>query len=192
MTFEELLDFVNNKMRMSHVYQPLVLEFLVQSGGKATLRHLATMMAAADEAAVGFYANKILTMPLPVLREHGAVEKDGDLVSLTAGELTYEQRVAIVAACESRIARFLAERGEGVCSGLIETLPVPESIRYQVLARDRKCLLCGSGPEKIQLQVDHIIPRSQGGGNDISNLQVLCATCNRGKSNRDDRDFNQS
>ena len=192
MTFDELIDFVNNKMRMSHVYQPLVLEFLAQSGGKATLHQLATMMAAADEAAVSFYSNKINTMPIPVLRERGAVHSDGDLIALTTDELTYEQRAALIAACESRIARFLAERGEGVWSGLIETLPVPESIRYQVLARDRKCLLCGAGPDAIQLQVDHIIPRSQGGSNDIANLQVLCATCNRGKSNRDDRDFNQS
>ncbi len=32
---------------------------------------------------------------------------------------------------------------------------------------------------------------SRGGGNDISNLQVLYATCNRGKSNHGDRDFHQ-
>ena len=189
MTFEELLDFVNNKMRMSHVYQPLVIEFLAQSGGTATLRQLATNMAAADEAAVGFYANKISTMPVPVLKEHGAVTRDGEVISLTTSQLTYEQRATLVAACEARIAKFLAERGAGVWSGLIETLPVPESIRYEVLRRDRKCLLCGAGPDRIQLQVDHIIPRSKGGSNDLSNLQVLCATCNRGKSNRDDESF---
>jgi len=188
-TFEELLDFVNNKMRMSHVYQPLVIEFLAQSGGSATLRQLATTMAAADEAAVGFYANKISTMPVPVLKERGAVTRDGEVISLTTSQLTYEQRATLVAACEVRIAKFLAERGAGVWSVLIETLPVPESIRYEVLKRDRKCLLCGAGPDQIQLQVDHIIPRSKGGSNDLSNLQVLCATCNRGKSNRDDESF---
>jgi len=188
-TFEELLDFVNNKMRMSHVYQPLVIEFLAQSGGTATLRQLATNMAAADEAAVGFYANKISTMPVPVLKERGAVTRDGEVISLTTSQLTYEQRATLVAACEVRIAKFLAERGAGVWSVLIETLPVPESIRYEVLKRDRKCLLCGAGPDQIQLQVDHIIPRSKGGSNDLSNLQVLCATCNRGKSNRDDESF---
>jgi hypothetical protein len=189
MTFDDLLDFVNNRMRMQHVYQPLVLEFLAESGGSATLRQIATLMASADEAAVEFYMNRIETMPLPVLASHGVVEGHGELVCLSVGKLTYEQRSALVAACEQRIAGFLAERGIGVWSGLIETLPVPESIRYQVLARDRKCVLCGAGPETIQLQVDHVIPRSKGGSNDLTNLQVLCATCNRGKSNRDNTDF---
>jgi hypothetical protein len=188
-TFEELLDFVKNKMRMSHVYQPLVIEFLAQSGGSATLRQLATIMAAADEAAVSFYEKKITTMPLPVLKERGAVVREGEVISLTASSLTYEQRALLVAACEARIAEFLTERGAGVWSGLIETLPVPENIRYEVLKRDRKCLLCGAGPDQIQLQVDHIVPRSKGGSNELSNLQVLCATCNRGKSNRDDESF---
>ena len=189
MTFEELLEFVNNRMRMAHVYQPLVLEFLADSGGTATVRQLAVAMAAADEAAIDWYENKIDEMPVPVLSNHGVVTRDGPLVRLATEPLSYQQRAQLVAACEARIARFLDERGIGVWSGLVESLPVPESIRYQVLARDRKCVLCGAGPETVQLQVDHITPRSRGGSNDLTNLQVLCATCNRGKSNRDDTDF---
>jgi ATP adenylyltransferase len=33
MTFEELVDFIENKMRMSHVYQPLLIKSLVDAGG---------------------------------------------------------------------------------------------------------------------------------------------------------------
>jgi 5-methylcytosine-specific restriction protein A len=39
----------------------------------------------------------------------------------------------------------------------------------------RKCKKCGS-LEKLTIQ--HIIPRCLGGGHDISNLEILCFTCN--------------
>jgi hypothetical protein len=37
-TFDDLLKFVESELRMSHVYQPLLISFLVDSGGAATVR----------------------------------------------------------------------------------------------------------------------------------------------------------
>ena len=31
------------------------------------------------------------------------------------------------------------------------------------------------------LEVDHIVPKNQGGSDDLSNLQALCFRCNAGK-----------
>lgn len=59
---------------------------------------------------------------------------------------------------------------------------------WDVLARDKwKCLSCGRSAREdgVLLEVDHIIPRSKGGSDDINNLQTLCKKCNIGKSNRD-------
>ncbi len=39
MTFEELVDFIENKMRMSHVYQPLLIKSLVEAGSKKINGH---------------------------------------------------------------------------------------------------------------------------------------------------------
>jgi 5-methylcytosine-specific restriction endonuclease McrA len=44
-----------------------------------------------------------------------------------------------------------------------------------------RCQRCGSGND---LHVDHITPVSKGGSDDLSNLQVLCRTCNLQKGSR--------
>ena len=61
---------------------------------------------------------------------------------------------------------------------------IPGWLRYQVLARDRRCLLCGATKDDTKLHVDHIVPWSQGGPTELDNLQTLCARCNLGKGNR--------
>ncbi|NTV45830.1 MAG: HNH endonuclease [Chlorobiales bacterium] len=81
----------------------------------------------------------------------------------------------------------------------IPELPVLDSYSFiraglwwSVLARDNwKCRSCGRSAKEngITLEVDHIIPRSKGGTNDISNLQTLCKKCNIGKSNKDSTDL---
>lgn len=59
-------------------------------------------------------------------------------------------------------------------------IEIPESDRMAVLSVGA-CVYCGS---RELLTVDHVIPWSWGGSNDLSNLQCLCWPCNQGKSNR--------
>ena len=62
-----------------------------------------------------------------------------------------------------------------------------DSLRFKVLKRDGyKCRICGiSASEGAILEVDHIIPVSNGGKSTIDDLQTLCKSCNRGKSDKD-------
>jgi len=46
------------------------------------------------------------------------------------------------------------------------------------------CAACETHFEPRNLEVDHIIARSQGGTDHIENLQLLCGSCNRIKGNR--------
>lgn len=61
---------------------------------------------------------------------------------------------------------------------------ISKRLRFEVLKRDRfTCQYCGEKPPKVPLEIDHIIPVSKGGKNEIQNLVVSCFDCNRGKSN---------
>ena len=71
--------------------------------------------------------------------------------------------------------------------GLIDSVPeyrrepIPQSVKNDVWNRDGgKCVQCGLSNG---LEFDHIIPISKGGANTYRNLQLLCESCNRQKSN---------
>lgn len=47
---------------------------------------------------------------------------------------------------------------------------------------NRKCVYCKKG--NIPLEIEHVIPKSRGGSNRISNLTLACTECNLEKGNR--------
>jgi hypothetical protein len=62
-------------------------------------------------------------------------------------------------------------------------LPVSKRTRYEILRRDQyTCRFCGASAPWVLLEIDHVIPRSEGGTDAPENLQVLCVDCNAGKS----------
>lgn len=59
---------------------------------------------------------------------------------------------------------------------------IREDVRIFVWRRDEgRCVQCGS---QENLEFDHVIPISKGGNNTARNIQLLCETCNRRKSDR--------
>ena len=58
--------------------------------------------------------------------------------------------------------------------------PIADDVRMFVWRRDQgRCVNCGC---KRDLEFDHIVPVSKGGSGTVRNIQLLCALCNREKS----------
>ena len=72
--------------------------------------------------------------------------------------------------------------------GVLKRVNIPTWVKRAVFHRDRgTCSLCQkdvSGMVSAQpaQQYDHIIPLAMGGLNDVTNIQLLCQTCNATKS----------
>ena len=61
---------------------------------------------------------------------------------------------------------------------------IPKGMRKEVFKRDNyTCVQCGASKEDgATLHIDHIIPVSRGGTDELDNLQTLCSDCNLNKS----------
>ena len=61
--YNRLLDFLGQKMRMSHVYQPVMLEVLLAHGGTASVHDIAASILTHDESQIDYYEEIVKRMP---------------------------------------------------------------------------------------------------------------------------------
>lgn len=195
MNFEELEEFIKHKMKMTHVYQPLMIKTLLESGGTATPEDIARGFLNEDRAQLEYYTKIAKRWPSVILRKHAVVEYSGRDKSgrfrLLLDQITPKQRERLVELCDLRLKEYV----DGILRlpwynrrGIREH--VPGNIRYDVLAKSGGvCVACGVSTLERALEVDHIVPVNAGGTNDMSNLQALCYKCNAQKRDRDDTNF---
>lgn len=175
-----LKDFLLTKMKMSGLYQPVIIKHLVLGNGKAKLEDIAKELTTLDEEAIDDYVQKLRVHPKAVLKKHGIaeIEKDAYQLIMELGDT----KDVLLKICELKITEFIDQRGliPGKSSGW-------GSKRVNLLSEHPFCRLCGARPSRnntVELDIDHIEPASLGGSDERENLQVLCAQCNRAKGNQ--------
>ncbi|PCI27720.1 MAG: HNH endonuclease, partial [SAR324 cluster bacterium] len=67
------------------------------------------------------------------------------------------------------------------------TLAGYETKEYLLEKWNRTCVYCGA--QNVPLEIEHIIPKSKGGSNRISNLTLACVPCNQKKGNQPVEEF---
>lgn len=180
-------------MSLSHVYQPLMIRTILMGGGAATRRQIAAAFLAADVSQLEYYDHIAAGYPTTTLKRHGIITHHRRVYRLSEAfdGLTEWERTALIAVCDHRVADYVAHRQDRIWRHRGQNFdPVPGTQRYAILARAKgRCEACGVSSMERALQVDHIVPRAQGGSNDLANLQALCSTCNAQKLDRDKTDF---
>jgi ATP adenylyltransferase len=192
-SFKHLRDFIQKQMRMSHIYQPVMISELLKHGGKASIRDIAAAFLARDESQLEYYEQITKDMPGKVLGKHGVVVREGDeyRLAIDPSSLSPKERNELVRLCDEKVSAYLQKRGTAAYDHRRAALGyLSGSLRYEVLKRAGfRCELCGISADERAIEVDHILPRKHGGEDDLTNLQALCFKCNANKGARDDEDF---
>lgn len=83
MNFEELRKFISEEMRMSQVYQPVMLMQLLKNNGVATVQQIAQAILDKDPTPIEYFSEIVKNMVGRVLtKNRGITEKDGNTYRL--------------------------------------------------------------------------------------------------------------
>ena len=185
MNFENLKKFITEDMQMQHIYQPVMLIELLCNGGTASVDQIAQAILERDPTQKVYYAEIVKNMVGKVLtKNRGITEKWNNQYHLIGSHNFSETQIEqLIQLCQNRIDEYEAKRQGAHWDHRSRTRePVSGSVRYEVLKRAKfRCELCGISAEDKSLDVDHIVPKSIGGADDIANYQALCYTCNAQK-----------
>ena len=118
MTYQKLHQFISTEMRMSQVYQPVMLMELLKNDGQASVTQIAQAILDKDPTQIEYFTEIVKNMVGRVLTKNRCItEKSGDTYKLIGSEhLTDEQIIALIELCQSKIAEFEAKRGDAVWS----------------------------------------------------------------------------
>jgi len=192
-TYQRLWSFINNEMRMSHIYQPVMLIELLKTG-KSSSREIAKAILPHDITQVDYYTQIVNNMPGRVLKNHNIVERAQNEYSLLGyNELSSEEIEKLKSDCKKKLKEYQDKRGEEIWRHRSKaSRQISGTVKYEVLKRAKtRCELCGISNKIKAIEVDHIIPINKGGSNDISNLQALCYSCNSMKRDIDDINYHK-
>ena len=197
-TYERLREYIAKRMRMSHIYQPLMLMELLGRRSPAAAQDVARRILGEDVTQIEYYTERVKRMVGKVLTGNGITRYERGTYDLVGGEeLSDAEREELLQLCRQRLDAFRMQRGEEV-GCLLTQKPAASGTGAATAPRSAARSTSGCSPVPAAaanaagravaqqtphhraLKVDPIVPRNQGGSDGLSNLHALCYRCNAG------------
>ena len=110
--YNSLKNFISKKMRMSHIYQPLMLIELIKGNGKSTGRKIAKSFLDYDETQIEYYQNITKQMPFKFLSKHlNEIKRDKENYIFEGFDLTESQKQELIELCKEQLDKYINKRG---------------------------------------------------------------------------------
>jgi hypothetical protein len=146
--FLRLRAFIAERMRMSHIDQPLMLLELLGRRSPAPAQHVARRILGEDVTQIDYNTERVKRMVGKVLTGNGITRCEKGTYALVGGdELSDIERDELQQLCRQRLDAFREQRGEEVFAHRSRhRSPISWSVKYRVLTRARgRCECCGAG-----------------------------------------------
>src|SRR5512141_1365334 len=117
MEFHALLDFIQTRMRMAHIYQPVMIRTLLDHQGEADDEQIAKNLLSHDRSQIEYYQQITRNMVGRVLRGRDVVEKEGRKYRLVGFEKFTPAQINILQeACDKKLSEYISKRGNLIWS----------------------------------------------------------------------------
>ena len=167
MTYQKLHTFLTNQIRMSHIYQPVMLKRIFLNDGSASVNEIAKDLLSYDQSQIEYYEDRTKNMVGKVLTNNRNITlKDGDQYLIDGFDrLSVIEKQELIKFCDELIEEYLAKRKQTLYDHRrISSDYVPGSLRYQVLSQAKgRCELWRS-PRMRKPSTSTILSQNQKAG----------------------------
>ncbi|KKK98625.1 hypothetical protein LCGC14_2640880, partial [marine sediment metagenome] len=113
-SLEELKEFVEKKMRMSHIYQPYIIKTLLENNGTCDIKQIAELLSKKLKKSKNYYVQRILRAPKNVLMKHKIANfGNNNIIKLCFNLFNENLLQEIINICEVKIQDYLDRENSG-------------------------------------------------------------------------------